>query len=532
MQLKILMILFTCVTIIHANVKIKTKQDVRNAHKGMAYLSKQKDHNIKTVKLKRYFLAQEIKKPFIFESNDSIYNLYLTSILNKGRPVWLDDDKFVFHTSSGQKYLKWLKSVYKKKYNLETVIYKNPNYTRKVLALRDINTDDLLDYIDEKIPVSLLAKKKRKKKKVVKSKKETTPKIAKPLKRAQVHTKTDVRNVNLGLVTMKKHIQKNPDTVKLNRYFLAKIVKKPFIFSSNKPIYNLYLTSILNKGTPVWLDDDKFVLHTSSGKKYLKQLKRVYRKKYNLETVIYKNPNYRKKPLAFRDINTENLLDYIRKQTPEVLVQRLSTNTYKQGLNKQKKIARSKKLRREKRRTEKKKKRLAKEKQKKEIAQAKKRKFAEKKKRLNKQNTKQKQILATDKELTKKKIELEEQRKSEQKKRELEEEIWAEKKKKLAEERKTFEKEKARDKEQLEIRKKEVVRLKKLAQEKESAEKKRKKIEINALANKKKKLEKLKKRAAVKEKKKDTLTSDLDKMMKETSNFKEKLERSESIKYY
>jgi len=549
MRLKILIIIFISVTMMQANVKINTKMDRKNASKGIAYLTKQMKNKVMTTKLKRYFLAKIVKKPFIFLSNKPIYNLYLTSILNRGRPVWLDDDKFVFHTSSGQRYLKRLQKVYKKKYNLETIIYKNPKYKTKTLQLKDVDTHSIVKYIREQISASLIRKKKEKKS--TRRKKEKTIAQIKSVNVAQVITRKDVKHAQKGIKLLEIQKKNETDTVKLKRYFLAKTARKPFIFSSNKPIYNLYLTSILNGGRPVWLDDDKFVFHTSSSKTYLKRLQKLYKKKYNLKTIIYKNPNYKKKFLPLKDVDTHSIVEYIQDSIPVSLVQSISKN--KQAL--QRKKARNKRAKKERESNEKK--RLLKE-----SKEAKKKEAIEKKRK----ETTQKKLLAKEK---KKSLAKQKKEQDATSKRKLaEEKIWAEKKRKLEDQRKRFEKQKRILAEQEQARKK-----KKLAQEKEATERKRRLAEEKSLAEKKRKLEaerkkfekqkrilaeqeqaRKKKKLALKkqeaerlkklaqkkaqlakrekERKKDTLTSDLDQMMKETSDFKKKLERFESIKYY
>ena len=234
--------------------------------------------------------------------------------MNKGTAAWLDNDKFVFHTSSSLGYLKRLKRRYAWKYNLETVIYKNPKYRTKALKLKSVDTDAVVEYMKDKTPVTLQKKKvkklaSKKEKKQVKQKKVEKPKS---VNFAKVRTKKDVRNVRKGIIKLQQQEKYEVDTVKLKKYFLAKTAPKPFIFSSKKPIYNLYLTSILNKGTAAWLDNDKFVFHTSSSLGYLKRLKRRYKWKYNLETVIYKNPQYRTKALQLKSVDTDGLVEYMK----------------------------------------------------------------------------------------------------------------------------------------------------------------------------------------------------------------------------
>ena len=616
MKLKILIIISLCITFVNANIEVLTKKDVKAVNKGIVYLEKQKKDELIRVKLKRYLLVKQVEKPSFFSSSAPIYDLYLASFLQKGTPLWLTDNKFVFHTSSSQWYMKKLKKIYYNKYNIEVVVYKNPNYKEDTFKLTEVDNDELVEYLQKKIPKVLpekfakKEKKVKKKEKLVEKKKLKTPLAEEtvaqtlPIIPSKVLTKKEAKNLQEGIDVFETEIGEATERIELKRYFLAKFVEKPSFFSDKKPFYNLYLTAMIHKGTPAWLEDTKFVFHTSSSQKYLKRIKKLYKKKYNLDLVLYKNLHYKKETLVLAKTDKSKILSYLQTQVPEALVQEIVEDKEYQVLKQKKRVERLKKrrviqkqkLKRERKRAEKerriselqsakRKKQLAKERKKaalkKALLEKKKRKSVEKKKRLDKQKkeAKQNKALSTERDETQRKRALEEKAWAEKKKeleeekrksiekkkrldkqkkeakqnkalskerdeakrkRALEEKAWAEKKKELEEERKAFEKEKrlleekeiAREKRRLEKRKKEAARLKKLASEKEKAEKERKKAESKKWAAKKKKLEAERKRAASKVKKKDNLTSDIDKMMKDTVDFKKKLERSESIKYY
>lgn len=131
------------------------------AQLGRAYIKTQKKKDLKSIKLKKYFLAIKRTKPFIFTSYDVVYNLYLTAFLQKSRPLWLENDSFVFHSSSSKRYLKKLKKHYEIKYHLPLTIYKNNYFWKSKFSLRDIDTEDLLHYVNNKISEYFIEKEKK-----------------------------------------------------------------------------------------------------------------------------------------------------------------------------------------------------------------------------------------------------------------------------------------------------------------------------------------------------------------------------------
>jgi len=307
MKLKIL-IVFLLWTSIHAETHIQKNKELYYAQQGMAYIKRKAKQKSEHIKLKKYFLAKTREKPFFFSSNDVVYNLYLTAFLQRAHPVWLENDQFVFHTSSNKRYLKRLQKRYKRKYHLDLTLHKNPYFWKEKFTLRKVDTEDLVKYIDAKTSAytALKMKKKRKKKKKLK---DTTIRIAK------IHTKRELWLVKKASKSLEKHHQvqekQRSEGIKLKKYFLAKTRKKPFFFSSNDVVYNLYLTAFLQKGHPVWLENDQFVFHTSSNKRYLKRLQKRYKRKYHLDLTLYKNPYFRKKKFTLRNVDTENLVQYM-----------------------------------------------------------------------------------------------------------------------------------------------------------------------------------------------------------------------------
>ena len=307
MKLKILIILLIWTTI-HAETVIKRNIDVRNAQKGVGYIKWQEKKKVKNVKLKKYFLAMTRKTPFIFTSNDVVYELYLAAFLQKARPLWLENDKFVFHTSSNKNYLNRMKKIYERKYNIKLTVYKNTYFWKTRFNLHEVDRLDLIEYVNENILEYRISKKEKRKKKQIKAK-------GTKVNPAKIRNKREVRLVKKSSKYLQRH--KKDRQSKLNRYVLYKEVKYPFIFFSHKPIYNLYLTGILNGGQPKWLADTKFIFHTSSSRKYLKRLQNKYKKKYNLDLTLSKNSSYKTKKFELMSVDNEDIIEYIQDQIPK-----------------------------------------------------------------------------------------------------------------------------------------------------------------------------------------------------------------------
>ena len=618
------------------NAEVKTKKEAKKVYKGIRSLAKQVEKKTKSVALQRYFLAKTVQKPSLFGSMKPIYNFYLTSILNNGTAAWLDDGRFVFHTANGKKYLKNMQKFYKKKYHLELTLYKNSHYKKENVVLMPTDLSDVIVSLEKQIPQKLqkknkivpTVKKERVQKKTI-QKKEIK---ALPLVNAEVKTKKEAKKVYKGIRSLAKQVEKKTKSVALQRYFLAKTVQKPSLFGSMKPIYNFYLTSILNNGTAAWLDDGRFVFHTANGKKYLKNMQKFYKKKYHLELTLYKNSHYKKENVVLMPTDLSDVIVSLEKQIPQRLRKNMAEEDKRKALEKQRrevrtkerKILQKKKLekerkekreqaRKEKSKLEAKKRALAEEnarKEKQKNLELKRKREAEKKRakaladkrrqkqidtkvkieeKVRKQTMQEKaqqeaqlqkikdaQSQVHEQEQARKKLLEEEKKRVAEEKRKIEAEkkalaeekrkIEARKKalakqkelKRLAEEQKEQEKAKkaaiAKEKERFiaekrkieaekkalaEERKKIEERKKALAQEKEKLEAQRKKEQAIKQAKeaekrriaKQKKLE-AQREAAEKKKQDDALTSDLDAMLKDTKDFKKKLERSESIKYY
>ncbi len=494
------------------SAKVQTKQDIKKLQQGIHYLQKQVESKTTSVSVKKYFLAKTVQKPSFFGSMDPIYNLYLTSILNNGTATWLEDGRFVFHTSNGRKYLKSMQKFYKKKYHLALTLYRNPGYKKENLAIMPTDLSDVIVSLKNYIPQEL-----QKKNKVLPIEKKEIKNL--PLLEAKVKTKQDVKNIQDGIRHLQKQVEEKTKNVSLKKYFLAKTVQKPSFFGSMDPIYNLYLTSILNNGTATWLEDGRFVFHTSNGRKYLKSMQKFYKKKYHLALTLYRNPHYKKENLVLMPTDLSDVIVSLQSRIPEKLIENMAKGKKRKVLKKQKiktrirerKILEKKKLKKEQKNSQKQedeKKKLRKkvlEDEKKRVSEEK-RKLETEKRALEAEKRKidaLKKVLAQEKEF----------------KIQAEKEIERKKAKKEAmnEEKKHF----ALEKTKMEAEKKA------LAEEKEKLEVYRKKEQIR-----KKEKEIQKRELLDKKKQDDALTSDLDAMLKDTKDFKKKLERSESIKYY
>ena len=536
--------------------KIATKSEIKNTQKGLRYLENQKKEEVKSIKAKKYILAKKVEKPSFFSSKEPIYNLYLTSILNKGKPAWLENGKFIFHTSSNKRYLKRLQNIYKKRYHIETAIY--GNIKKEPLPLQNIDYDALIAYISARMPVSQKKKnvqKKEEKKNITKQESKHVP--IERVHLAEVKTKRDIKNLQRGIAHLEKSIEHKNDKVKLQRYFLAKVVEKPSFFSSMKPIYNLYMIAILNQGYPQWLDDDTFVFHSARSKTYLKRLQKMYQKRYNLDTVIYETKRYQNDNIKMKELSFSKVLDYLHNQLPETSVQQITKSKPKKLVKKkQENYLLKKRLTREKKAGIEKKRKQIKTKQKqldrkieleKNSLAAKKRALEEERRQLEKERKKleeQKRLLK-EREKAKETLRLEakkqKKKRLEEEKRKKEQALKAEQKRLLKENEQLLLKIKREEKKRLEEEKRKKEQALK-AEQKRIEEQKRLAAKEKEVARKKKLAEKLeaekqvalaaKKKAEAKKKKEDALTSELDKMLQETSEFKKKLERSESIKYY
>jgi hypothetical protein len=552
------------------NTNITSMKNIRQANKGLTYLKDQEKRNTEEVKLKKYYLSQIVKKPSFFSNNNEVYNLYLTVFLENGRPLWLENDNFIFHTSSNKKYLQKMQKIYAKKYKINLTLNKNTQYWKSKFKLRKINIDNFAKYMNEKVSFSLEKKSTHKKNKMPVSnvnKKNT------PINLALVQTKKEVLLVEKASKYL--YEEKNNTSVKLRKYILYKNVKKPTIFQSDKPIYNLYLTGILNGGKPKWLADNRFIFHTGTNINYLKRLQKKYKKKYNLELSLSKLADYKNQKFILMPVKQENILEYIKENIP--LKYKMKTfskkspkpkNKFADKHNKNKKehakiIRLSEKKRNKKSKTKQNTIKIKanrvnakniekKKKEKRKLEEANRRETESKQKVLEEERKK----IATEKrKLLKERKVLEEQKKAlnkeklamsaqkeanrktleEKKKKDKAEKIRIQKEKeyklKKEAERKTLEEKKKKDKaEKIRIQKEKERKLKKEA-ERKILEEKKKKDKADKIRIQKEKEHKLKKEAE-KKKKDDTLTSDIDAMLKETTEYKEKLERSESIKYY
>ncbi len=541
--------------------KIATKSNIKNTQKGLRYLENQKKEELKSIKAKKYILAKKVEKPSFFSSKEPIYNLYLTSILHKGKPAWLENGKFIFHTSSNKTYLKRLQNIYKKKYKIETTIYGNSQYKKEPLPLQNIDYDALIEYISAHMPAAAKKKKNEPKKEEKKvEKKNITKQESKhvPIERvhlAEVKTKKDIKNLQRGLIHLEKSIEHKDDKVKLQRYFLAKVVEKPSFFSSMKPIYNLYMIAILNKGHPRWLDDDTFVLHSARSKKYLKRLQKMYQKRYNLDTVIYERKRYKNDNIKMKEVDFSKVLDYLNNQLPETSVQQITKSKPKKIVEqKQENILLKKRSTREKKADIENKRKEIKAKQKqldrkreleKNSLAAKKRELEEERRQLEKERKKleeQKRLLK-EREKAKETLHLEAKKQKkeriEKEKRKKEKALNAEQKrlfkekeqlllKTKREEKKRLEEEKHKKEQALKAEQKRIEEQKRLV----AKEKARKKKLVEKHEAEKKAALAAKQKAEAKKKKEDALTSELDQMLQETVEFKKKLEHSETIKYY
>jgi len=315
-------------TSIHAETYIQKDKELYYVQQGKAYIKRQVKQKREHIKLKKYFLAKTREKPFFFTSNDVVYNLYLTAFLQKGHPVWLENDQFVFHTSSNKRYLKRLQKRYKKKYHLDLTIYKNPYFWKKKFTLRKVDTEDLVQYMNDKISAYAALKTKKQRKKKIQKKKIRS-------KNTRVHVAKIVTKKEVWLVKKySQYLQKYKRETALNRYILYKKVKYPSLFSSYTPIYNLYVTAMLQRGEPKWLANTTFIFHTSSSKNYLKKLQKVYKKKYNLDLTVFKNIKDKKTKFRLMSIDNENILAYIQAQMPK---------KYKRKLHSTKKVQKKEK---------------------------------------------------------------------------------------------------------------------------------------------------------------------------------------------
>ena len=489
MKTRVLIIFLFAIMSLGATTNINSMEDIRQANKGLTYLRGQEKSNTQEVKLKKYYLSKIVKEPSFFTNIEEIYDLYLTVFLQNGHPFWLENNNFIFHTSSNKKYLKKMQKIYAQKYKINLTLNKNSQFWKKKFKLKKIDINDLTKYMNKKVSFSP----KQKLKKDDKIKTSTDSKIQKK-NLAQIYSKKETLLIQKAINYLKKQKENTPTPIKLRKYILYKNIENPSIFQSYKPIYDLYLTCVLNSGIPKWLSDNKFIFHTGTNLNYLKKLQKNYKNKYNLELKLSKLPNYKTQEFILMPLKYTKIIDYMEKNIPiknknKILSVKNTANALKQNSQKKQQNTKSKHL------------------------------VKHKKQKINKpkQNiTKVKTILekVNTKDLKLKHKTLEEERKKiaiEKIKLQKERKLLETQKKALNEEKLAISAQKEAHKKIMELKKKEAK-----AEESRIKEEHKKKL----------------KQEAEKKKKIDALTSDIDIMLKETSDYKKNLERSESIKYY